>query len=124
MNNQTFLKLMRNLFLKFLLKKKKNFSIFIYLFLAAWVFVVGLQLSLVAASGGYSLVSVCMHSHCGGFSCCRAQTLGRKCSAVAYGGLQSEDSLVVMHRLSRLEACGIFLDQGSNPCPLDWQVDS
>ena len=21
-------------------------------------------------------------------------------------------------------ACGIFLDQGSNPCPLHWQVDS
>ena len=22
------------------------------------------------------------------------------------------------------EACGIFLDQGLNPCPLHWQVDS
>ena len=45
-------------------------------------------------------------------------------------------SLVVEHRLqmrrlstcgygpSRSAACGIFPDQGSNPCPLHWQVDS
>ena len=29
-----------------------------------------------------------------------------------------------MHRLSCSVACGIFLDQGSNPCPLHWQADS
>ena len=29
-----------------------------------------------------------------------------------------------MHGLSGSTACGIFLDQGSNPCPLHWQVDS
>ena len=28
------------------------------------------------------------------------------------------------HSLSRSTACGIFLDQGSNPCPLHWQADS
>ena len=28
------------------------------------------------------------------------------------------------HGLSCSAACGIFLDQGSNPCPLHWQVDS
>ena len=32
--------------------------------------------------------------------------------------------LVVVHRLSCSAACGIFLDQGSNPCPLPWQVNS
>ena len=26
--------------------------------------------------------------------------------------------------LNCLVACGIFPDQGSNPCPLNWQVDS
>ena len=26
--------------------------------------------------------------------------------------------------LSCSETCGIFLDKGSNPCPLHWQVDS
>ena len=33
-------------------------------------------------------------------------------------------SVVVAHGLSCSAACGIFLDQGSNPCPLHWQVDS
>ena len=28
------------------------------------------------------------------------------------------------HGLSCSAACGIFPDQGSNPCPLHWQVDS
>ena len=28
------------------------------------------------------------------------------------------------HRLSCSVACGIFLDQGSNPCSLHWQADS
>ena len=34
------------------------------------------------------------------------------------------DSVVVAHRLSCSAAGGIFLDQGSNPCLLHWQVDS
>ena len=33
-------------------------------------------------------------------------------------------ALVVEHGLSGLAACDIFLDQGSNPCPLHWQADS
>ena len=33
-------------------------------------------------------------------------------------------SVVVAHGLSCSVACGIFPDQGSNPCPLHWQVDS
>ena len=28
------------------------------------------------------------------------------------------------HRPSRSAACGIFPDQGSNPCTLHWQADS
>ena len=51
-------------------------------------------------------------SHCGGFSCCRAWTPGALASAA------------VAHRLSCPVACGIFPDQGSNPCPLNWQADS
>ena len=35
------------------------------------------------------------------------------------GGAQA--SGVVAHRLSCSEACGIFLDQGSNLCPLSWR---
>ena len=51
-------------------------------------------------------------SHCGGFSCCGAWAPGCVGSVfVAYG-------------FSCSAACGIFLDQGSNPCPLCWQADS
>ena len=32
--------------------------------------------------------------------------------------------VVVAHGLSCSAACGIFPDQGSNPCPLHWQADS
>ena len=63
-------------------------------------------------------------SHCGGFSCCRAQSLG-------FVGFSSCGSwaleywlVVVVHGLSCSAACGIVLDQGSNLCPLHWQVGS
>ena len=74
-----------------------------------WVFVAILQLSLVLVSKGYSLVAV-------------------------WGLLIVVASPVVEHRLygtgasvygpSCPAACGIFLDQGLNPCPLLWQADS
>ena len=51
-------------------------------------------------------------SHCSGFSCCGAQALG------------AWASVVVARGLSCSVACGIFPDQGSNPCPLHWQADS
>ena len=38
--------------------------------------------------------------------------------------LQSTGSAVMMHGPSRPMACGILMDQGSNLCPLHWQVDS
>ena len=46
-------------------------------------------------------------------------------SPVAEHGLQNtRASVVVACGLSWLMACGIFPDQGSNSCPLPWQVDS
>ena len=33
-------------------------------------------------------------------------------------------SIIVAHGVSCPETCEIFLDQGFNPCPLHWQVDS
>ena len=71
-------------------------------------------------------------SHCGGFSCCGARALGTRASVVAAGGLSSCSawalghaySAVGAHGLSCSVACGIFPDQGSNPCPLHWQADS
>ena len=37
---------------------------------------------------------------------------------------QGAGSVVVAHGLSCSVACGIFPDQGLNPCPLHWQADS
>ena len=39
-------------------------------------------------------------------------------------GSRRADSAIVAHGPSRSAACGIFPDQGSNPCPLHWQADS
>ena len=50
-------------------------------------------------------------SHCSGFSCFGAQVLEHG----LYQQLQLAGSVV---------ASGIFLDQGSNLCPLHWQADS
>ena len=52
------------------------------------------------------------------------QYLWHKVSVVVARGLWSAGSVVVAHRLSRSVACGIFPNQGSNPCPLHWQADS
>ena len=38
--------------------------------------------------------------------------------------LQSAGSVGVVHGFSSSLACGIFLDQESNPCPLPWQANS
>ena len=73
---------------------------------------------------GATLSSGTWASHCAGFSCCGAQALGMRASVVVARRLQSAGSVVVAHRLSCSAACGIFPDQGSNPCPLHWQVDS
>ena len=45
-------------------------------------------------------------------------------SLVAEHGLLSAVSVVVVHGFSCPVACGIFLDQESNLCPLHYQVDS
>ena len=68
-------------------------------------------LSLVAASGGHS------SSRCVGLSPSRPLLLRST-------GSRRAGSVVVAHGLSCSAACGIFPDQGSNPCPLHWQADS
>ena len=42
----------------------------------------------------------------------------------SYFLLQCVDSVVGAHGFCCSVACGIFPHQGSNPCPLHWQVDS
>ena len=87
---------------------------FIYLFIyfwLCWVFVSVLGRFLVAASGVHS------SSRCAGLSLSRPLFLRGTSSRRA-------GSVVVAHGLSCSAACGIFPDQGSNPCPLHWQADS
>ena len=54
---------------------------------------------------------------------CFLAVLGLRCCCA---GLQlwSTGSVVSVHGLHRSTACGIFLDPGSNPRPLNWQADS
>ena len=68
-------------------------------------------LSLVVASVGHS------SSRCTGLSLSRPLLLQST-------GSRRAGSVVVAHRPSCSAACGIFPDQGSNPCPLHWQADS
>ena len=56
-------------------------------------------------------------AYCGGLSHCGAWPLGCASSGVSVG------SVGVAHGLGCPAACGVFLDQGLNPCPLCWQVD-
>ena len=86
------------------------FNLFIYFWLC-WVFVSVQGLSLVVASGGHS------SSWCAGLSLSRPLLLWST-------GSRHAGSVVVAHGLSCSAACGIFPDQGSNPCPLHWQADS
>ena len=88
--------------------------LFIYLFPYLWlcrVFVSVRGLSLVTASGGHS------SSWCAGLSLSQPLLLQSTSSRCA-------GSAIVAHGLSCSVACGIFPDQGSNPCPLHWQADS
>ena len=68
-------------------------------------------LSLVAASGDHS------SSRCAGLSPSRPLLLWST-------GSRRAGSVIVAHGPSCSAACGIFPDQGSNPCPLHWQADS
>ena len=84
--------------------------LFIYFWLC-WVFVSVRGLSLVAASGGHS------SSLCTGLSLSWPLLLWSTSS-------RRTGSVIVAHGPSCSAACGIFPDQGSNPCPLHWQADS
>ena len=84
--------------------------LFIYLRLC-WVFVSVRGLSVLAASRGHS------SSRCAGLSLSRPLLLRST-------GSRRAGSVVLAHGPSCSAACGIFPDQGLNPCPLHWQADS
>ena len=89
-------------------------GLFIYLFIylwLCWVFVSVQGLSLVAVSGGHSSLWFA------GLSLSWPLLLQSTDSRRA-------GSVIVAHGPSCSAACGIFPDQGSNPCPRHWQADS
>ena len=84
----------------------------LFLFLAVLDLPCCSSFSLVAASGGDSLVAIC-------------GLLIAAASLIAEPRLWSTwASLVEVHGLSCPAACGIFLGQGLNPGLLPWQADS
>ena len=83
---------------------------FFFFFLVCCVFVSVQGLSPVAATGGRS------SSWCAGLSLSWPLLLQST-------GSRRAGSVVMAHGPSCSAACGIFPDQGSNPCPLHWQVD-
>ena len=88
------------------------FKFIFYLFLwLCWVFISVWGLSLVVASGGHS------SSRCEDLSLSQPLLLRST-------GSRRAGSVVVAHGPSCCTACGIFPDQGSNPCALHWQADS
>ena len=87
------------------------FYLSIYLFRLCWVFISVRGLSLVAASGGHSSL------RCAGLSLSRPLLLRST-------GSRRTGSVIVAHGPSCSAACGIFPDQGSNPCPLRRHADS
>ena len=89
---------------------KKNYLCIIYFFGCTGSSLL-YRISLVAVSRGSSLVVFC-------------RPLITGASLVAQHGLWGTGSVVVTQELGCPTACGMFLDQGSNPCPLHWQVDS
>ena len=85
--------------------------LFIYLFWLCWVFISVRGLSLVAVSGGHSSLR------------CTDLSLPWPLLLRSTGSRRA-GSVVVAHGPSCSVVCGIFPDQGSNPCPLHWQADS
>ena len=99
-----------------LLLKSIYLSIFLKKILLMYSFLAMLGLYCVAFLqwGAWGLLSSCgLQVPCyGDFTCYGA------------AGSRAWPFVVMVHWLSYPAACGIFLDQRSNPCPLHWQVDS
>ena len=110
--NQFLMSLWFKTIIKFFFSNSSFYFLKCYLFIwLYWVFTALCGLSLGVASRSSSLLGV-------------LGLLIAGASLIAEDGLWSTDSVVGARGLSCSEACGIFPDQGSNPCPLHWQVDS
>ena len=98
-----------------------------YMFLVYFILFMCLGLGLVLVAAGAflywrrgGLLSSCgvWASHRGGFSVAEHGLKGAWASVVSASWLQSTGSRAAVHVLSCSAACGIFPDQGLNPCLL------
>ena len=89
--------------------RKASLCVYLIYFWLHWIFVAACGLSLVAVSGGYSLVAV-------------LGLLIAVASLVVEHGLQNAGPVVVVHMFSCPTSCGIFQDERLNR--LHWQVYS
>ena len=103
-------------FLPFFFKKKKTKKLFPYFWLCRAFIAASLGFSLGVESRGYSLVAVRGLLIAGASLVSEDRLCGlwrswHVGSVVVCPGLQSTGFIVVVHRLSFSEACGIFLDR-------------
>ena len=117
--------------LKFLLFKVMGFFFFFFFDIHSALFVYGYAESSLLHMGFLQLQRVGTAVQLPCFSlqnmCSRVHGLWQlQQGLISYGSwaLEHAHSLAVACRLSCFVACGIFLYQGSNPCPLPWQGDS
>ena len=94
-----------------------NFYLFIYLFMAVLGHRFCARAFFSCGKRGPLFIAVCGASHCRGLSL--SQPLLLRSTGSRHAG-----SVIVAHGPSCSAACGIFPDQGSNPCSLHWQADS
>ena len=80
---------------------------FIFIYLFFWLHWVVIATRAFSSCCGWGLLSRAVH-----------RLLTAAASFVVEHGLQSEGSVIAAHGLHCPLACGIFLDQGLNPCPL------
>ena len=85
--------------------------VIIYLYFNFYLKLKIINLFIFGCSGSSLLCADFLQLWCLGSRECRLQQLWLK------------GSVVVVHRLSFPSACGIFLDQGVNLCPLHWRMD-
>ena len=103
-----------------LFEKLPKYQIFFFLNFGFYLFILFMALlGLRFCARAFSSCAMRGHSslQCAGLSLSRPLLLRST-------GSRRAGSAIVAHGPSRSVACGIFPDQGSNPCPLHWQADS
>ena len=90
--------------------------------LPVWFFFISVYLFVAALS---LCCCLCAFSRCGEWGCSLwCAGFSQRCLLLLRSsGSRCAGSVVVVHRFSCPVACGIFLGQGCNLCPLHWQVD-